>query len=451
MSFNLWLLVLGSLLLLLGLASVYLRVLPVTTSALYLVFGVAIGPLGLGIWQQDLPQIADWLEHLSEAAILLSLFIGGLKLRLPLRAPQWRAAWLLAGPVLVGTIIGLTLVGHWLLGLQWGVALLIAAILSPTDPVLASLVQVSHAGDEDPLRYAISGEAGLNDGIAFPFVIAGLLLIGFDHQLPAQPVQVIGEWLLLHIVWAIPVGLLLGYWLGHGVGRLVIHLRARETDTSVSANDFLALALIALSYAGTQAIGGLGFLATFAAGLGLRNAELAASRGHAQPAETAASSVTPREEGQVHAPVEFGEDKAEHPKVAAGALMMDILSFGDLLERILEVLLVTLLGALLYQHWDWRAVPLGLALFCVIRPGMALLLIGGRLIPAPQRLLLGWFGVRGIGSLYYLSYALNQELASGLSQTASDLVLSVVAMSIVLHGLTTQPLLDRYERLKQRP
>lgn len=452
MSFNAWLLVLGSLLLILGLASAYLRLLPVTTSALYLVFGMAIGPLGLGIWRQDLPMISAWLEHLSEVAVLLSLFIGGLKLRLPLNAPHWRAAWLLAGPVLVGTIIGLTLAGHFLLGMEWGVALLVAAILSPTDPVLASLVQVSHAGDQDPLRYAISGEAGLNDGIAFPFVIAGLLLIGFDHQLPEQPTEEILHWLLRHVLWAIPVGLLLGYWLGHWVGRVVIHLRARETDTSVAANDFLALALIALSYVGALSLGGLGFLATFAAGLGLRNAELAASRGHAQPAEAAASSAAePREEGQVHALVEFGEDKAEHPKVAAGALMMDILSFGDLLERILEVVLVTLLGALLYQHWDWRAVPLGLVLFCVIRPGMSLLLIGGRLIPVRQRLLLGWFGVRGIGSLYYLSYALNQQLAMAVSQTTSDLVLSVVAMSIVLHGLSTQPLLDRYERLKRQP
>ena len=157
-----------------------------------------------------------------------------------------------------------------------------------------------------------------------------------------------------------------------------------------------------------------------------------------------------REEGQTHGDIEFGEDKDEHPKVAAGALMMDILSFGSLLERILEVLMVTLLGALLYQHWDWRALPLGLALFCVARPGMVLLLIGGRLMPPSHRLLIGWFGIRGIGSLYYLSYSINTELPATVAQTASDLVLSVVAMSIVLHGLTSQPLLDYYERLKRR-
>ena len=144
MSFSLWLLVLGTLLLILALASAYLRLLPISSSVLYLTFGLAIGPLGLKLWQQGLGPISGWLEHLAGAAVLVSLFIGGLKLRLPLRSPEWRAAWLLAGPVLVGTILGLTLVGHFGLGLDWGLALLVAAILSPTDPVLASLVPVSY-------------------------------------------------------------------------------------------------------------------------------------------------------------------------------------------------------------------------------------------------------------------------------------------------------------------
>ena len=71
-------------------------------------------------------------------------------------------------------------------------------------------------------------------------------------------------------------------------------------------------------------------------------------------------------------------------------------------------------------------------------------------MPPSHRLLIGWFGIRGIGSLYYLSYAINKDLPATVAQTASDLVLSVVAMSIVLHGLTSQPLLDYYERLKAR-
>lgn len=184
MSFSLWLLVLGCILLTLGLASAYLRLLPVSTSFIYLLFGLAIGPAGLHAWRSGLADISGWFEHLSEAALLISLFIGGLKLRLPLRSPAWTAAWLLAGPVLLGCILGLTLGAHFLFGLDWGLALLVAAILAPTDPVLASDIQVNHAGDDDRLRYAVSGEAGLNDGIAFPFVIAALLLIGQGGGLP---------------------------------------------------------------------------------------------------------------------------------------------------------------------------------------------------------------------------------------------------------------------------
>ncbi|PXB89459.1 sodium:proton antiporter, partial [Pseudomonas aeruginosa] len=248
MSFSLWLLVLGCILLTLGLASAYLRLLPVSTSFLYLLFGLAIGPAGLHAWRSGLADISGWFEHLAEAALLISLFIGGLKLRLPLRSPAWTAAWLLAGPVLLGCILGLTLGAHFLFGLDWGLALLVAAILAPTDPVLASDIQVNHAGDDDRLRYAVSGEAGLNDGIAFPFVIAALLLIGQGGGLPGEFDRSGLDWLLRDVLWAIPAGLLVGYCLGHGLGRLAIHLRARHTDTSVSANDFLALALIALSY-----------------------------------------------------------------------------------------------------------------------------------------------------------------------------------------------------------
>ena len=443
MSFSLWLLVLGTLLLFLALASAYLRLLPVSSSVLYLAFGLLVGPLGLQLWEQDLSRNKLWIEHLAEAAVLVSLFIGGLNMRLPLRAPEWRNAWILAGPVLLGTIIGLTLVGHYLLGLAWGVALLVAAVLSPTDPVLASLLQVSRAGDQDRLRYAISGEAGLNDGIAFPFVVAGLLVLAAENSLPDH--ETLLFWLVSDVLWAIPVGLLIGYGLGRGTGRLAIYLRAQHTDTVVTANDFLALALIALSYACAETLAAWGFLATFAAGLGLRHAEVDTSGRDEEPAEEN-GHPEPREEGQANVLVEFGDDPAEHPQIAAGALMADILSFGGVLERVLEVLMVTLLGALLYYHWDWRAIPLALALFCLVRPLMVLLLVRDRQMTLQHRLFIGWFGIRGIGSLYYLSYALNHGVPSLFVGQACDLVLSVVALSILLHGLTTQPLLSLYER-----
>jgi NhaP-type Na+/H+ or K+/H+ antiporter len=128
-------------------------------------------------------------------------------------------------------------------------------------------------------------------------------------------------------------------------------------------------------------------------------------------------------------------------------MMSDVMVFGSLVERSMEVLLITLLGVLLWGNWDWRGVGLGLALFCVIRP-LAVWALGGSgaLLSGHQRVLLGWFGIRGIGSIYYLCYALQHGLPKDVAQTCTSLTLTVVALSIVLHGVSTQPLLDHYER-----
>ncbi|WP_313526709.1 cation:proton antiporter [Stutzerimonas kunmingensis] len=444
MNFLEWMAVLGVLLLILALASAFLRWLPITTSLIYLGFGVLIGQLGIGLWEMEFLHIAGWMEHLTEVAVLVSLFVSGLKLRMPLRHPAWKSAYVLAGPVMLACIGGVTLLCHYVFGLSWGVAVLIGAILAPTDPVLASLVQVNDARDSDRLRYGLSGEAGFNDGTAFPFVVFGLMLIA-QGQLEADWV---GEWALHRLLWAVPAGLLIGFLLGKLVGRVAIYLRARHTDTAMSPNDSLALALIALAYVGAELAGAWGFLAVFAAGLGLRHAEIAAADDSATPSEELINDAVPHlaEGGLAPRALSLDDRQLGQPRVAAGVLMGDVLAFGGQLERSLEVLLVTMLGVLVSVHWDWRAVPLGLALFLLIRPLSVLLLMPRRYLDRGQCLTAGWFGIRGIGSLYYLSYAVTHGLLPDEAQTIIGLVLSVVALSIVLHGLSTQPLLRRYER-----
>ena len=444
MTFLQWMAVLGLLLLILALASAYLRWLPVTTSVIYLGFGALIGGLGIGFWQIDFIHIADWLVHLAEVAVLVSLFISGLKLRLPLGDPAWRSAFMLAGPVMVACIAGVAALCHYLFGLDWGVAVLIGAILAPTDPVLASLVQVNDARDSDRLRYGLSGEAGFNDGTAFPFVIFGLLLL--EHE--SLGGGWLGEWALSRLLWAIPAGLLVGYLLGRLIGHLAIYLRARHADTSMSPNDSLALALIALAYVGAELIEGWGFLAVFAAGLGLRHAEFAAANASTLPSEELVRKAVPHlaEAGSAPRELPLQGHRPDEPSIAAGVLVGDMLTFGGQLERSLEVVLVTLLGVVISAHWDWRAVPLALALFVVIRPLCVFLLVPGRMLDRPQRLLAGWFGIRGIGSLYYLAYAVTHGLLPEESAQIVPLVLSVVALSILAHGLSTQPLLSLYER-----
>ena len=126
-------------------------------------------------------------------------------------------------------------------------------------------------------------------------------------------------------------------------------------------------------------------------------------------------------------------------------VVSEIISFSDTAERILEVLLVVLVGICLAFYWDWRAVPLALVFFFLIRPAATHLFMFGSPTGTVQRWLMGWFGIRGIGSLYYLAYALNHGLDEN-KETAVGITLSVVAISVVLHGLSTQPIIDRYEK-----
>ena len=445
MSFTVWVAVLGAVLLTLALTSSYLRWMPVTTSAVCLLLGIGIGPSGLDLLKLSLENASLWMEHLTEVAVLFSLFVCGLKLRLPLRDKRWRIAFGLAGPVMVLTIAGVCLVLHWGLRLPWGPSLLIGAILAPTDPVLAALVQVNDARDVDSVRFGLSGEAGLNDGIAFPFVILGLLLLHGDGSA--------GEWqgwVLRNVLWAVPAGLLTGYWMGRGIGRVTLSLRIRNDDSTLSPNDYLALSLIALAYVVAEAIGGYGFLSVFAAGLGLRQVEVKSTGASQPPAEHLVQPVVGHQNVEPQHAVHGDTDRLESSQVAAGIMMGDMLSFGSLVERAMEVFLVTLLGLVLVAHWDWRALLVGGVLFCLIRPACVALIPWGTLLEGRQRLLIGWFGIRGIGSLFYLFYALNHGLTNTVATQCSDLTLSVVALSILLHGISTQPILAGYEQYKKQ-
>ena len=444
MTFLGWMALAGGLLLLMALSSAYLRNLPISSSAIYLALGLAIGPLGFGWLEIDLRDEVGWFERLTEVSVIVALFVGGLKLRLPLRDSAWVAARRLGGPIMLATIIGVAVCVKLLLGVDTAMALLIGAVLAPTDPVLAGTVKVNSAADHDRMRYGVSGEAGLNDGMAFPFVIFALLWA--EH---GGPGEWIAAWGLSRLLWAVPAGLLLGFLLGRGMGRLAIWLRSHQQDTG-APSDFLALALITLSYVGAEVIGAWGFLATFAAGVGLRHAELHVTR--TTPSRAQRQSESSEDSPVPHPPAEqlvgasVQEEELKEPAVAAGVLVAETISFGDTAERLLEVMLVVLVGVLLASHWDPRAIPLALALFFVIRPLATRLLLVGTPTTNLQRWLMGWFGIRGIGSLYYLSYALRHGLAPAAASDLAGLTISVVALSIFVHGMTARPLLARLER-----
>jgi len=426
-----WFIIIGLLLVAMALGGSVLKRLPLSTSLLYLGVGYALGRLGLG--HLDPLEHSALLERLTEVAVILSLFSAGLKLRLPLKDREWRVALRLALGAMVLTVAMMALVGVGALGLSLGAAVLLGAILSPTDPVLASDVQVSHAHDRDRLRFGLTGEAGLNDGTAFPFVMLGLGLLGL-HELGGG----LWRWVALDVLWAAAAGLAVGALLGDQVGRLVLYLRKHHRE-AVGLDELLALGLIALSYGTALLVKGYGFLAVFAAGLALRRIE----RQH--------TGARPPEEVENAARGKNKMEAATDPEHAHAYMANAVLGFNEALERIAEVGMVVGLGLLLAStpvapEVYWLA-PL---LFFVLRPlAVGLSLLGSR-ANSHQRGLMAWFGVRGIGSLYYLFYAIQHGVEDGLAQRLLSLVLWVVAVSVAIHGISVTPLMTRYAHRTQR-
>jgi NhaP-type Na+/H+ or K+/H+ antiporter len=419
-----WITLAGPLLLLMAFSSTFVRPLPVSTTALYLLVGAVLGPLGLGYLAFNVHRAQPWLEHLTEVAVIMSLFIGGLKLRLPLRHASWAPALRLAIPVMVLSIAGVALFAHYALGIAPPHALLLGAVLAPTDPVLASAVAVSDARQEDRIRYGLSGEAGINDGMAFPFVILAL-----EWSTHGELGPWVGTWALERLMWAVPAGLAIGFALGVGTGRLAIMLRSRHADSS-APSDLLALALIAMSYAAAELAGAWGFLSVFMAGVGLRRAEMHVVAGPVASEHTVQAIMS--------------DDDVREPATAAGVLVAQTLSFGETVERLLEVVLVVIVGVSLSRYWDPRALLLALALYVVLRPLATMLFLVGTDTTMTERMLMGWFGIRGIGSLYYLCYAMGHGTSPMFAREAAALIISCIAISIVVHGVSATPLLRRF-------
>jgi len=176
MTFETGYALLGALLITAAALASFVKRLPLTETMIYLVAGGAVGSLGWGLVSFDAQMNSKLLERLAEVAVIVSLFTAGLKLRVPLNDGRWHVPLRLAFGSMTLTVALVAIAGVWGLGLPLGAAILLGAILAPTDPVLASGVQLEHPHDSDRLRFSLTGEAGLNDGTAFPFL---MLALGF--------------------------------------------------------------------------------------------------------------------------------------------------------------------------------------------------------------------------------------------------------------------------------
>jgi sodium/hydrogen antiporter len=453
MEVAIWSSLIGVLLLSMALGGSVLSRLPISTSMLYLAVGVALSPWWLNVIFIDVTGSTSALELMAEIVVLISLFSSGLKLSVGLSDRRWLPPLRLAVISMLLTVAAVTAIGVGLLNLPLGAAILLGGILAPTDPVLASDVQVASPTDRDQLRFALTGEGGLNDGTAFPVVMLGLGLLGLHDIGPWA-----SRWIFIDVIWASTVGLGVGALLGAATASLVIYLRRTHLE-AVGLDNFLALGLIALAYGVALLLHAYGFLAVFAAGIALRFMERRISTEKEREGErnTRAtgiqkSAAAPSEKthaalADVATQTGAADAVATHHDHAAAFMAHAVLSFNEQVERIGEVAMVIVIGALLWAvDWTlvrWWFVPL---LFILVRPLAVVIGLAGSRTSRPQRRLIAWFGIRGVGSLYYLTYAINHGVDAGLANLLTALTLSVVVASIILHGVSVTPLMRLYDR-----
>lgn len=392
-------LLLGGLALLgLALADKAVRELPLTPAVIYLTLGYLLGWAFGGA-----PDIAVWqAQHAAftfgfELAVLISLVAVGLRLQLPRRWSAWRHALLLAGPTMVVFIALSSVAGVLLLGLSWPLALLLASVLAPTDPILASEVQIRSEHDRDTVRVALSAEGGLNDGTALPAVMGALALAGLhDGRL----------WWWHQLLWPVGGGALIGLLLSALLGA-ALHRRAAAGDT-LPRHELLYAGLVALSLGLAHATATSSFVVSF----------------------VAAASLS-------------------LPSVSNGSndLSRRLLGFGVSVERLIEAVAVTAIGVALHGvPFEPLHLAVALLLVVVARP-LSLLIIGPRTgFSRTQRRLVAWFGIRGIGSLFYLSLSFGHVVDSPTARLLGSVTLLAIAASILLHGLSATPLMRAYRR-----
>jgi NhaP-type Na+/H+ or K+/H+ antiporter len=390
--------------------------------------GMGIGLLPLGDHPLDPIDNRAVVEHVTQFAVLLALMGVGLALDRPLRLRRWAdwrrwsATWRLLLVAMPLTIGAMWLIGWWGLGLGTATALLLGATLAPTDPVLAGDVQVggpdvqSQEEDESDerheVRFALTSEAGLNDGLAFPFVYAAIHL-----AVEGPPSGWLASWLAWDVVGRVVVGSLAGAAVGWALAKLAFRARRQSLRLAEQGEPLMALAALATSYGVAEALHGYGFLAVFCCGMAIRNAE----RHHDYQAA-------------MHGVVER-------------------------LERLFTLLVLLCLGMAmtrgLLAALDWRGVLIGVALVLLVRPVAGVLSLmpfsgrGRTGMNARERLVTAFFGVRGVGSLFYLAYAAGQADFSDQPWLWATTAWTI-GLSVVVHGVLAKPAMGWLERMAQR-
>ncbi|TRW96693.1 sodium:proton antiporter [Paracoccus sp. M683] len=374
------------------------------------------GGIGVGLLFDAIPTIDPirqglLVQRITELAVILSLTGGGLKLDRRIGWRSWASTWRLLALTMPLCILALAGLGWTMLGLPLAAALLLGAVMAPTDPVLAASVQVGPPGEarESEPRFALTSEAGLNDGLAFPFVFLAIAATADRMAETGRPGDegsfdppVLWEWLAVDVVWKIAAGLFMGWLIGRLLGWAVFRLAPRR---GVS-DGFLALGLTLFAYGVTEMVHGYGFIAVFIAALTFRR---------------------------------FERDHAFHS---------DLHHFVEQTEMIFLIGVVFVTGIAIAQGILAPLGPSGwlvAALFLLlVRPLAGWFSLAGLGLPRGERFAIAALGIRGVGSMYYLAYGLNHAPYSiETGRLLWALVALIVAISVVAHGIGAPRLMAR--------
>jgi sodium/hydrogen antiporter len=389
---------------------------PISLPVVLLALGAGFFLLPLDLFDSDPRRHLQLTERLTEAGVIVALMGAGLKIDRPFAWRTWTSAWRLLAVAMPVTIALVALAGATIGGLDLAAAVLLGAALAPTDPVLASDVQVGEPTvdreasprAEDEVRFALTTEAGLNDALAFPFVYLAVRMAGEGSA--------VGTWTLTWLAWDLVGRIAIGLAVGWAVGRLlaIVSFEPPQPLTALAETPqgFVAVAATLLAYGAAEVLHGYGFLAVFVAAVVLRQAE---------------------PEHEVHTALHGFIEQAEN-LIVVGLLL---LFGGALVDGVLDAL-------------TWETGLVVLLLLLVIRPVAGLLSMAGTSLAHSERRVIAFFGIRGFGSIYYLSYALS-DTAFDQSDEVWAAVSLAVALSIAIHGITATPAMRRVDRSAQAP
>lgn len=425
MSFAAWMLLFGALLLGMVLLGTLLGRMQLTSAMIYLGIGWVLGPGVLDIFRPDPFSRSELLLRSAELGLAISLFAVGLRLGVPFFDRLWRLPLRLAF-LSLAVMVGLTaIVGVVLLQMPLGAAILLGAILAPTDPVLASSVHTDAGKDPERVGFSLAAEGALNDAAALPFVILGLAVLRATGDRAIWHFDWL-QWTAVDLIWTPVAGAAIGGSFGALMGWAVVFLRSRYRQ-AIGLDAFIGLGLIGVAYGAALYVSASGFLAVLAAGI-------AFGRGAEQPRR--------REQALGgHADVSGHpyEAVATHSHHASATMKESVGRFNDQLEKVAEMGLIILVGAML-PFVPLSPLILGAIalILLLLRPVSVAVAIVGEQLTWRQHIMLGWFGIRGVGSVYYLLYVLSQGVPGDVAALLAGVTLWTVAFSITLHGLSTR-------------